>query len=130
MTTSNKLKINILVVDDDQGILDGIRRLLHVKQPDWIVEYIVDPIVAIRYLKSELNGLDILVCDINMPMVSGLQIMKAVKNNWPKVGVVALSGQLDSIVSANKYADKHLCKPVNIDILCATILGVYNSKST
>ena len=58
--------------------------------------------------------------------------MKAIKSSMPSVGLIALSGQLDlvSIIGSQKFSDVHLCKPVNIDILCEGIIKLYNKKNS
>ena len=72
MTVLNTDNIDVLFIDDEQFVLDGISRLIRVRYPKWNAVYINDPICAIKQFKVGSKIFDIVVCDINMPIVSGL----------------------------------------------------------
>jgi CheY-like chemotaxis protein len=122
-------ELAVLFVDDEQSVLDGIARMLRLRQPRWRVQFTTSPIQALEIYKRDVQSLDVVVCDINMPLVSGVQIMRAIHQRTPHIGRITLSGQLDaaSLMGA-KYVDCHLCKPVNADQLCAKIIQVYLAK--
>ena len=123
--------LRILFIDDEQAVLDGIARLLRTRHPDWVTSFVSEPLEALKVYARMQGELQVVVCDINMPKVSGLQIMRAVKERTPGVAVIALTGQLDilSLKGIQKYADAHLCKPVDVEALCTAILAVHQRRT-
>lgn len=126
----SSLPIHVLFIDDEQAVLDGIARLLRSRCPTWTKSFVADPLEALRVYARLQHELHLVVCDINMPQVSGLQIMRAIRERTPRIGIIALSGQLDiaSLKGVQKFADAHLCKPVDVDVLCAAAERVYKRK--
>ncbi|MFN9856701.1 MAG: PleD family two-component system response regulator, partial [Pseudanabaena sp.] len=65
---------------------------------------------------------DILILDINMPPINGLEICQSIRNdlNWKRLPVLFLSGLTDSNTQNLAFgvgADDYLCKPiVGIDL--------------
>jgi DNA-binding NarL/FixJ family response regulator len=124
------LAIHVLFIDDEKEVLDGIARLLRSRCPTWVKTFVPEPLEALKVYARMQHELHLVVCDINMPQVSGLQIMRAVRERTPRIGIIALSGQLDiaSLKGVQKFADAHLCKPVDVDVLCTAVEGVYKRK--
>lgn len=81
--------IHILLVDDHQVLLDGVAALL-AKIPDMRV-------VAIAHNGEEAMAVvrgtpvDVVLLDINMPVMDGLATCEAIKAEWPHVKVIAMS---------------------------------------
>ncbi len=81
-------KINILVVDDEQIILDSIRKLL--KNEDYeilTVSSVNDGLEAIK--KTDIN---IVLTDLMMPEIDGLEFMQMIKKDNPKIPVIMITG--------------------------------------
>lgn len=126
----SRFAVHVLFIDDEREVLDGIARLLRSRCPTWTKTFVHEPLEALKIYAQMQHGLHIVVCDISMPQISGLQIMRAIKERTPRIGVIALSGQLDiaSLKGVQKFADAHLCKPVDVDVLCTAVEGVYQRK--
>ena len=81
----------ILVVDDEMIIADGVADLI-----DSTIEIDADVNVAysgtdaIEYM--EKIPVDILITDINMPGIDGMELRRITKENWPKCKIVFLTG--------------------------------------
>ncbi len=82
--------IDILIVDDHKIIRDGIRALLRSSDEIRIVGECGDGIEVVDTLK-ELEHVDIVLMDINMPGMSGIEATGAVLKEFPDVKVVALT---------------------------------------
>lgn len=123
-------ELNVIFVDDEQAILDAIRRVLRPLYPRWRTQFIANPLAALQLLKQQSSTLDAIVCDINMPGINGLQILQAVTEHYPAIIRIALTGQLDikTVLGTSKYADCQLCKPVNIDQLSSSIVEHYRRR--
>jgi two-component system OmpR family response regulator len=123
-------EIAVLFVDDEQAVLDGIARMLRRLHPRWRVQYTTSPIEALEIYRRDVQTLDVVVCDINMPQITGVQIMQAIHAHTPHIGRITLSGQLDgaTLVGVGKHVHHHLCKPVDPDVLCEAIVRLYLAR--
>lgn len=85
----SKLKINLFIVDDHQLVVDGLRSLLNNEEQYAIVGCSNRPKEVISMLQN-LN-VDVLLTDINMPEMTGVELTRNIKKNFPKIKVLALS---------------------------------------
>lgn len=84
-----KLKTNLFIVDDHQLVVDGLRSLLDNEEHYTIVGCSNRPKEVVDALEN-LN-VDILLTDINMPEMTGVELTRNVKKKFPKIKVLALS---------------------------------------
>ncbi len=82
-------KTNLFIVDDHQLVVDGLRSLLNNEMGYTIVGYSNQPKEVIDMLEH-LN-VDVLLTDINMPEMTGVELTRNVKKKFPKIKVLALS---------------------------------------
>src|SRR5579864_2891254 len=82
------MKHRILVVDDDPGIRQALELLLSCE--GYEVSHAEDGLGALREMKKALP--DVLVSDLNMPKMSGFELLSVVRRRFPQVSVVASSG--------------------------------------
>lgn len=87
-------KINILIVDDHQMFLEGISALLEDVPEINIVDTALNGKI-VPHLINE-NEVDIVVTDINMPEMDGIELSKILKDKHPKVKTLILSTHNDS----------------------------------
>lgn len=83
------LRTRIFIVDDHQMVVDGLRALLANEDKYFIAGSCNKPQEALEML-SDLS-IDILLTDINMPEVSGVELTRNVKKKYPQIKVLALS---------------------------------------
>ena len=83
----------VLLVDDSADFMDLFKvRLLEKRNPSWIVHTAANYSVALSCLKS--NPMDLVILDIAMPVVDGLQLLTIIKRNHPSIPVILLSGMI------------------------------------
>ena len=122
---------SILVIDDEQGILDTLRILL--KNEGFEVSTAQGGKAGLEALKS--SAPDIVLTDIRMPQVSGIEILAAVKEQDPETPVVLMTAQasLQSAIQAvNSGAFHYVQKPFSNDeivALCRRAAEVRRLKS-
>lgn len=100
----------ILVVDDDLNILEVLRARL--ESGGYMVETRCDPIEALDSLKE--NVFDLIVTDIRMPRVDGIEFLRRVRNLRCEMPVILLTayGTIPNAVEAMKQgAYEYLTKP-------------------
>ncbi len=81
-------KYQVLVVDDDPGVRDSVARLL--ESVGYNVAAAEDGFGALSQLRKTLP--DVIVSDLNMPGMSGFELLSVVRRRFPKVLTVAMSG--------------------------------------
>ncbi|MBP8067303.1 MAG: response regulator transcription factor [Pedobacter sp.] len=82
-------KINLFIVDDHQLVVDGLRALLDNEAQYSIVGWSNRPKEVIDRLEN--LAVDVLLTDINMPDMTGVELTRNVKKKFPKIKVLALS---------------------------------------
>ncbi|MDD3610543.1 MAG: response regulator transcription factor [Halothiobacillaceae bacterium] len=81
--------IRVILVDDHRIVREGIRQLL-VEEPDIeVVGEAANGIEAIKLLRSE--PVDIAVLDMSMPGRSGIELLKQIHGEWPRLRLLVLS---------------------------------------
>ncbi len=90
MTTSQQ-QISILVVDDEQSVRDVIYRYLTKKGYD---------VLTTRngreaLLMGSQGGFDVILLDIHMPGMNGLEVLHQLKSKYPNAVVIMLTGVAD-----------------------------------
>lgn len=121
-------KIKIAIVDDHQIIIDGLVALLN-KHP--LLNILVtanDGKQMLELLKT--NAVDILLTDVMMPGMNGMQLAKAVKERFPVIKIIALSmsGQGDIVEEMINDADiaGYILKQTNAEELANAIIKINN----
>jgi CheY-like chemotaxis protein len=85
-------KIRILLVEDDRAVRDTISHLLVAE--GYEVSVANDGFDALLHLEDGLP--DILLSDLNMPQMSGFELLSVVRRRFPEILVIASSGAYDS----------------------------------
>jgi DNA-binding NarL/FixJ family response regulator len=85
--------IRILLVDDHALVRQGIRGLLEVHADLQVVGEAQNGLEAIEYTRT-LHP-DIIVMDVNMPKLNGIEATRRIVEEWPEVQIIGLSVQED-----------------------------------
>jgi DNA-binding NtrC family response regulator len=90
----------ILVVDDESTICDSVKKILSRK--GYSVENTLNAKDAVEKMKKEKY--DILITDLMMPKMSGMELIELVKKYYPEIDVLVITGYatIDSAVQATK----------------------------
>jgi len=111
---------SVLVIDDESGILDTLRILL--KNSGFTVETAQGGKPGLDALRA--TSPDIVLTDIRMPQVSGIDILEAVKQQDPQTPVVLMTAQAElksAIQAVNRGAFYYILKPFANDELVAIL---------
>jgi putative two-component system response regulator len=126
------VKKHILVVDDDQRMLDSLRRSLHDQEEMWDMTFVRHPETAWGHLLDE--AYDAVLTDIKMPGMSGMDLLDRMRSTdkTKTVPVVMLTGLDDPDLTEqalNKGAIDLLSKPVETTHLVARLRSVLELKA-
>jgi CheY-like chemotaxis protein len=83
---------DVLVVDDDEAVCDSLVLLL--KRAGYNVSSATHGFDALLQLKTKVPV--ILISDLNMPQMSGFELLSVVRRRFPQISVIAMSGAYDS----------------------------------
>ena len=113
----------VLFVDDEVAVLDGLRRSLDSRPRGWQATFVGDPRQALAL--SRQRRFDLVVTDIRMPVIDGISMIEAMRGDSPWLLTIVLSGVSDfgtAVDALNRAgALRYLCKPCSVDALCGAI---------
>ncbi|HEX9828706.1 MAG TPA: sigma-54 dependent transcriptional regulator [Bacteroidota bacterium] len=112
--------ISILAVDDEDTFLELITTLL--TQEGYVVETANDGVTAINKLQAK--GYDLVLLDMKMPRVDGMEVLKFIKDRYLDSQVIMLTGVADikrAVECMQMGAYTYLTKPHPAEELLATI---------
>jgi DNA-binding NtrC family response regulator len=110
------MSARILIADDEDIVIRSCLRIL--EADEFQVEAVQDGREALR--KIEENPYDVMILDIMMPKMDGLEVLRRVKETHPNVDVIMITGlsQIDTAVQAMKLgAFDYISKPFEPDEL-------------
>jgi HD-like signal output (HDOD) protein len=111
----------IIFVDDDPAVLGGLRNLLHKQRYRWDAVFAVGGEQALTEMRK--LPADVVVVDIRMPQMDGTTLLGKIKEEFPSVARIVLSGdaEREAILRAVPVAHQFLSKPCDPDSLQAAI---------
>lgn len=114
-------KKKILFVDDEPDVLRGLRRMLHSMKNEWDIEFAASALKAIEMMKD--THFDVLVTDMRMPEMDGVQLLERVIKLSPSTIRFVLSGQSqdEAIFQFVGPAHQFLPKPCDSETVRTTI---------
>ena len=122
--------MKVMVVDDEEDIqiLFKQRFRKEIKAGKIEFYFAISAEAALNYLDNETEASVVLILsDINMPGMNGLELLKIIKQNYPnlKVFMITAYGDEQNYQTAMAYgADDYINKPLNFDTLKEKIFGL------
>ena len=121
--------IKILIADDQELIRDSLRIVLS-GNPDFSVNTAANGIEVVRAVRRDKP--DVILMDIRMPEMDGVQCTQIIKENYPEIKIIILTTFDDDeyIFSALKHgASGYLLKGISADRLMEAIHKVYHGNA-
>ncbi len=118
--TMPKKDFSILVVDDEEAFRYLLTSLIN--SAGYQVDTVIDGVSAINAVQGKLYH--VVLLDVKMPKVDGIEVLRFIKNNYPGIEVIMLTGAADvktAVECMRIGAYDFITKPTTADELLATI---------
>ena len=119
----------ILVIEDEASIRRVLVKILSEENKNYQLDEAEDGLAGIDKIKEE--EYDLVLCDIKMPKMDGIEVLEAIKKIKPEVPVVMISGHgdLDTAVNTMKLgAFDYITKPPDLNRLLNTVRNALDRK--
>lgn len=120
---------NLLIVDDHQIIIDGLKALFAGKEEEFVISEALNGKSALQLIKNE--PIDFVLLDINLPDLNGFEVCKNIKKNFPTIKVIALTMHGESAYIAQMVkagVDAYILKNAGKDEILKAITTVRNGE--
>lgn len=116
------LKIRVLLVDDHQIMREGLRSIIEEQADLEVVAEAADGEMAIEAARQFHP--DVVLMDVNMPKMNGLEATRRIKAEFPRITVIGLSMHGDrkmALAMEEAGVSAYLSKGGSFEVLCSTI---------
>ena len=123
-------KIRLIIVDDHPTFSNGLCRMLESEEDFECVGQAADGIEAIRLVKRLKP--DVVLMDISMPKLNGVQAVKEIREHCPKTAVIMLSAfdyEAFILTSLRAGARGYILKTMSLDKIISAIRLVHRGES-
>lgn len=121
-------KIDIIIVDDQLLFSEGLNSLITDFEEFNVLAILTNGITLIDYFTAENNQPDIVLMDIQMPVMNGLEATKWLKKHYPNIKILGLSNECDEEIVLQMLragANGYLGKVINPSELIFALREVY-----
>jgi two-component system nitrogen regulation response regulator NtrX len=119
----------ILIIEDEAAIRRVLVKILSEENDTYQVEEAEDGLAGIEKIKND--DYDLILCDIKMPKMDGVEVLEATKKIKPEIPIVMISGHgdLDTAVNTMRLgAFDYISKPPDLNRLLNTVRNALDRK--
>jgi len=119
--------MKVLLVDDEEEFVKALAERL--KMRELRSDTVLDGEEALSYVEDQEP--DVMVLDLKMPGIDGMEVLRQVRKAYPKIQVIILTGhgtEKDEEEAKRLGAFDYLEKPVNLDVLVKKMKAAYRRK--
>jgi DNA-binding response OmpR family regulator len=119
--------MKVLLVDDEEEFVKALAERL--KMRDLRSDTVLDGEEALSFVEDQEP--DVMVLDLKMPGIDGMEVLRQVRKAYPKIQVIILTGhgtERDEEEAKRLGAFDYLEKPVNLDVLVKKMKAAYRRK--
>lgn len=125
----SKRMSRILIIEDEAAIRRVLAKILSEENDSYQVEDAEDGVSGLEKIKN--NDYDLVLCDIKMPKMDGVEVLEAVKKIKPEIPMVMISGHGDmetAIHTMRLGAFDYISKPPDLNRLLNTVRNALDRK--
>lgn len=120
----------ILVIEDEAAIRRVLVKILSEENDTYQLDEAEDGLIGIDKIRKD--DFDLVLCDIKMPKMDGVEVLEAIKKIKPEIPIVMISGHgdLDTAVNTMRLgAFDYISKPPDLNRLLNTVRNALDKKS-
>lgn len=127
-------KIKLIIVEDHQSMIDGIRLLLKHEEGIQVLGYFNNGVKLLEFLddKDETLYPNVILTDVKMPEMNGVELTKKIKQEYPELKVIAFSMlSKESVVLQMLYAgvSGYLLKNSSLELILKAVKEISEGKT-
>lgn len=119
----------ILIIEDEAAIRRVLKKIISEENDSYFVEEAEDGLEGLETIKN--NDFDLILCDIKMPKMDGVEVLEKAKKLKPEIPIVMISGHgdLDTAVNTMRLgAFDYISKPPDLNRLLNTVRNALEQK--
>jgi two-component system, NtrC family, nitrogen regulation response regulator NtrX len=119
----------ILIIEDEAAIRRVLTKILSEENDTYVVDEAEDGLQGVEKVKNE--DYDLILCDIKMPKMDGVEVLEAIKKIKPEIPMVMISGHGDLETAINTMrlgAFDYISKPPDLNRLLNTVRNALDKK--
>lgn len=117
------MMINCIVIDDDKGAIEDIAEYIARVPEINLLRTFINPLEALTYIKNS-EDLDLVFLDIDMPLISGLDLSVLIRQKTAKLVFVTAHAKY-ALDAFEVSADDFLLKPFNLNRFLRTVSKLF-----
>ena len=121
----------VLIVDDHDLVRFGFKSLLGAQESIDVVDTLSSGEDAINWCRNNKNSVDVILMDVNMPGIGGIEATHRISKSWPEIGIIIVTVHDDGPLPKqllNGGAKGYLTKGNGVDEMITAIKDVHNGK--
>lgn len=122
-------RVSILVVDDELDAAKVLAKIL--KKKGYRIQLAANGLEALQ--KLHRNSFELVITDILMPKLDGIQLLKKIREEWPTLPVIVMTALDDEQVYSQMLAmgaHAYLLKPFEFKQLFDAVAGIIQSRTS
>ena len=120
----------ILIIEDEASIRRVLVKILSEEDKSHEIFEAEDGLIALNKIKKE--NYDLILCDIKMPKMDGIEVLEFTKKIKPEIPIIMISGHGDldtAVASMRKGAYDYISKPPDLNRLLNTVRNAIDKKN-
>ena len=127
----SEIPIRVLIVDDHDLVRHGFKSLLGANEEIEVIGTASSGEEAIKFCREQNGKIDVILMDVNMPGIGGIEATHRISKSWPDVGIIIVTVHNDGPLPKqllNGGARGYLTKGNGVDEMIAAIRDVHAGK--
>jgi two-component system OmpR family response regulator len=123
------MAVRLLVVDDEEDFLRSIVMRIELRGIE--VHGVTTGAAALEYLKANPGAVDVVLLDIKMPGMDGIEALRQIKSCCPTIEVIVVTGHASqefSRLGRELGAFDYLIKPIRLDAILGRIEAAFRHR--
>lgn len=128
---NNTSNIRVVIVDDHDLVRFGFKSLLTAQAGIEVVETLNSGEAAINWCRDNKGSVDIILMDVNMPGIGGVEATHRISKAWPDIGIIIITVHAEGPLPKqllNGGARGYLTKGNGVEEMITAIRDVYEGK--